>query len=77
MFGYVEEIMSVAPDVHRTFRFAGMTIPISSRAGIGQAVSEIAADAEDGAPAGMGVEIDLRTYAPGTSILCRCVESAE
>ena len=44
---------------------------------IGQAVSEIAADAEDGAPAGMGVEIDLRTYAPGTSILCRCVESAE
>ena len=28
---------------------------------IGQAVSEIAADAEDGAPAGMGVEIDLRT----------------
>lgn len=55
----------------------GMTIPVSQPQRIGQAVSEIAADAEDGAPAGMGVEIDLRTYAPGTSVLCRCVESAE
>lgn len=77
MFGYVEEIMSVAPDVHRTFRFAGNDDSRFQPQRIGQAVSEIAADAEDGAPAGMGVEIDLRTYAPGTSILCRCVESAE
>ena len=50
----------------------GITIPVSSRS-----VVKFPADAEDGAPAGMGVEIDLRTYAPGTSILCRCVESAE
>ena len=77
LFGYVEEIMGVAPDVHRTFRFAGNDDSRFQPQRIGQAVSEIAADAEDGAPAGMGVEIDLRTYAPGTSVLCRCVESAE
>lgn len=77
MFGYVEEIMGVAPDVHRTFRFAGNDDSRFQPQRIGQAVSEIAADAEDGAPAGMGVEIDLRTYALGTSVLCRCVESAE